>query len=129
MNASRGCMSVALVALSVTMAGCEGGTGPGGGIPIVISATWVDESDETHAITFRTPDDGASSGVLAGREEHPACPNQCSVGGFWRNARIEITIDRIDHRPKFEAAYHEENPTRLEFTQIGGSESFTLVQP
>jgi hypothetical protein len=131
MNASRGLVCAAITALSVAMTGCESGTGPGGGIPIIISATWIDEDDGQHTIDFRTPDDGEPSGVLAGREEHPDCNDLCPVGGFWRNGRIEITIDRGGgEHPKFEALYHEENPTRLEFSQIGGgSESFTLLQP
>ncbi|MEX2572499.1 MAG: hypothetical protein WD737_14460 [Gemmatimonadota bacterium] len=120
---------VCATGLLLLSAGCEGSpTGGGGGLPIVISATWTDAHDPDHTVTFRSPDDGRTSGVVTGTEDHDDCADPCPLGGFWADGRIEITILRDSGRPKFVANYTWENPTELTFTQVGGGGSFTLEQ-
>jgi hypothetical protein len=124
-----------LLAAAVLLAGAAGcdSTGVGGGPAIVISATWNVVGNEEHRITFRSPDDGKSVGLIAGTEHHPSCPRECDfcdrlcpLGGHWANGRIEITLDRPGERPKFTATFHAE-PQQLVFYEVGGSRTFTLI--
>lgn len=118
-----------LAGLTLFATACDTGSGPGGGIPIVISATWQDVQDPEHTITFRSPDDERTSGVVAGTEEHDDCVTRCPVGGSWRNGRLEIAIDRAGTTHRFSAQFHQPNPTELSFTSTTGAAPFTLEQP
>ena len=115
----------------VFLGGCgDSGTGPGGGIPITISAIWNVEADDDRTFFFRSPDDGAVEGLLTGSENDPdTCPTGCPLGGHWEDGTIWITILRQnDVRLKFRADVSANDPTRITFQQVGGSESFTVVQ-
>lgn len=112
-------------ALAVLSAGACDSTGLGGPA-INISATWEDEDDPDHTIDFRTPDDGNRRGVLTGREEF-AQDGPFTVGGFWAEGRIEITINRAGELPRFVATFHDLDQARLEFTS-STAPGFTLVR-
>lgn len=123
--------TVLLLPPALLAAACgESGTGPGGGIPITISATWNVEGDDDRTFFFRSPDDGAVAGLLTGRENDPeSCPAGCPLGGHWEDGTIWITILRQnDLRPKFRANVSADDPTRITFQQVGGSETFTVIQ-
>lgn len=123
-------MILLLPAIALAVGCGESGTGPGGGIPITISATWSVEADDDRTFFFRSPDDGAVAGLLTGREDDPdTCPAGCPLGGHWEDGTIWITILRQnDERPKFRANVSAHDPTRITFQQVGGSETFTVVQ-
>lgn len=115
--------------LGTFLGGCDT-TGPGGGVPIFISATWEDVADPTHTITFRTLDDGLTSGVVAGTENgtidgFPCAP--CSMGGAWRNGRLDIVIARGGDVYAFRANFTEPRPATLTFQRSDQLESFTIA--
>lgn len=117
-------LALALVALY--SGACDSATGLGGPA-INISATWDVEGVPGHTIDFRSPDDGNRSGVLTGLEEIDFGDEQNTLGGFWADGRIEITINRGGELPRFVATFHEEDPTSLTFTSSTAA-SFTVVR-
>src|SRR5690606_20611910 len=104
------------------LGGCDS-TGPGGGVPIFISATWEDVADPTHTLTFRTLDDGLTSGVIAGAENGTidgfVCA-PCAMGGAWRSGRVDIAIARGGDVYAFRANFTEPHPATLTFQRSDG---------
>lgn len=92
---------------------------------IVITNTWVEESNLQHAFGLESDDDGESEGTFVGEEETPQ-GDLHPLTGHWGDGAIQFTVERDGTATTYEATFTEENPDRLVFT--AGEGDLVLVR-